>query len=120
MRLAWTMIVAALVPAAALAQGDPAKGKAVFARCMACHQTVAGRNGLGPSLAGVVGRKAGALPNYAYSAAMTKSGLTWTPLALDQYLAKPAVKVPGTKMAFPGLSVPADRDNVIAYLATLK
>lgn len=121
MRLTWAAgLVMALSPGVAAAQGDAARGKAVFARCMACHQTTAGRNGLGPTMAGVVGRKAAAVPGYAYSPAMKGSGLTWTPPVLDQYLAKPMAKVPGTRMIFAGLSDPVDRANVIAYLATLK
>ncbi|MET0270789.1 MAG: c-type cytochrome, partial [Sphingomonas sp.] len=63
-------ITATMLPHVAHAAGDPVKGKTVYARCMACHATVAGRNGLGPSLAGVVGRKAAALPSFAYSPAM--------------------------------------------------
>lgn len=115
------LAVAALAVAApAAAQGDAAKGKVVFARCMACHQTVAGRNAMGPTMAGVVGRKAGTVANYAYSPAMKASGLVWTAPVLDAYLAKPMAKVPGTKMIFMGVPNPADRANVIAYLATLK
>lgn len=113
-------IVALAAATPAMAQGDAVKGKTVFARCMACHQTVAGRNGLGPTMAGVVGRKAASVPNFAYSPAMKQSGLVWTPPVLDAYLAKPSAKVPGTKMIFMGLPTPADRANVIAYLATLK
>ncbi|SFR89206.1 c-type cytochrome [Sphingomonas jatrophae] len=113
-------LAAVALPTMASAQGDPARGKTVFARCMACHQTVAGRNGLGPTMAGVVGRKAGTVPGYNYSAALKKSGLVWSPAALDSYLLKPAAKVPGTKMIFPGLPKPEDRANIIAYLTTLK
>lgn len=113
-------VIALAVPGMALAQGDPVKGKTVFARCATCHQTAPGRNGLGPTVAGVVGRKAAAVPGYKYSAAMQRSGIVWSPTALNAYLLKPAAKVPGTKMAFAGLTKPEDRANVIAYLATLK
>ncbi|TVV77284.1 c-type cytochrome [Sphingomonas solaris] len=111
---------ALMLPQMAHAAGDPAKGKAVFARCMACHATVAGRNGLGPTLAGVMGRKAGTVPGYTYSTAMKASAITWTPAAMDRYLAAPRTAVPGTKMIFMGLPLAADRENLIAWLATLK
>ena len=113
-------LFALMVPGAASAQGDPVKGKTVFARCMACHQTVAGRNALGPTMAGVVGRKAGAVPRFNYSPAMKASGLIWTPSNLNAFLLKPTTTVKGTRMIFVGLPNSADRANLIAYLATLK
>ncbi|HEX8445544.1 MAG TPA: cytochrome c family protein [Sphingomonas sp.] len=105
----------AAAPASAQA-GDAVKGKATFAKCMICHAVEPGKNKLGPTLSGVVGRKAGTVPGYAYSAAMKAIGLTWTPAVLDKYLASPRAVVPGTKMIFAGLPAPADRANVIAYL----
>ncbi|MGH6957712.1 MAG: c-type cytochrome [Caulobacteraceae bacterium] len=109
-----------LSPALALAQpaqGAAAKGAAVFEdRCSGCHSLDG--PGEGPSLAGVVGRKAGSLPGYDYTAAMKASGLTWTAATLDRFLADPQALVPGTAMQ---ASVPdqADRGALIAYLATL-
>ena len=102
--------------AAAQAAGDPVQGKATFARCGICHTVEVGKNKIGPSLAGVVGRKAGTLAGYNYSTAMAGSGVTWTPAVLDKYLTKPQDVVPGTKMIFPGLPSAADRANIIAYL----
>jgi cytochrome c len=103
----------------ALAQtGDAAKGSDVYDdRCSGCH--VIGGVGQGPNLAGVVGRKAGASPGFAYTAALKGSGLTWTPANLDRWLAGPPKVVPGTAMT---VEVPdaADRRELIAYLATLK
>lgn len=100
--------------------GDAAAGKTVFARCAMCHSVALGENRLGPTLAGIVGRKAGAVPGYNYSPAMKNSGVTWTPDALDAYLANPRGKLPGVKMIFAGLPKPEDRANVIAYLANSK
>ena len=77
----------------------------------------AGKNMLGPSLAGIMGRKAGAEPNYNYSAAMKQSGLVWDGKTLDAYLADPQKLIPGNKMPFPGLKTDHDRADVIAYLA---
>src|SRR5450432_2107309 len=57
---------------------DAAAGEAVFkSQCSICHSVVAGRNQVGPSLAGIVGRKAGQVPNFHYSPANKDSGLTW-------------------------------------------
>jgi cytochrome c len=102
-----------------LAAGDPAAGQRVFAQCAGCHATAPGVNKIGPSLAGVVGRKSGTEPGYAYSPAMKNANITWDDGTLDKFLASPAGLVHGTKMF---ISVPnsADRQNVIAYLDTLK
>ena len=74
------------------------------------------KNLVGPSLAGVVGRKAGTVPGYHYSEANEKSGITWDEPTLKEYLKDPKAKVPGTKMVFPGLKSDDDIANVIAYL----
>lgn len=108
------------LPLTAHAAGDPAAGKTIFARCAACHSIKDGENRVGPSLFGVVGRKAGTEPGFTYSPAMKGSGLTWTPAELESYLANPRQKLPGIKMIFAGLPAQADRDNLIAYLTTLK
>src|SRR5262245_38269406 len=101
------------------AAGDAAAGEHVFARCMVCHSTQAGENKIGPSLAGVFGRKSGSEPNYSYSPALKSAGITWDEQELDKYLTNPSADVNGTKML---ISVPSaeDRQNVIAYLMTLK
>lgn len=95
---------------------DPVHGKAIFAQCQACHSAEPGKNMIGPSLAGLVGRKAGTIAGYAYSNANKNSGITWTAEKLFQYLEKPQRVVPGTKMTYPGLPKAQDRADVIAYL----
>ena len=103
------------------AAGNPAAGKAVFqSQCAACHSLDANTQGVGPSLIGVVGRKSGAEDFYDYSPAMMSANKTWDAATLNTYLANPQAAVRGTKMAYPGLSDPTQRDNLIAYLATLK
>lgn len=87
--------------------------------CGACHGTEPGKNGIGPSLAGVFGAKAGHVSDFDYSEPMKSSGLTWNQSALDRYLADPKGVVPGNKMAYPGLKDPAKRQAMIAYLKTL-
>lgn len=101
---------------AARAEGDPAKGKTVFSKCMACHNADKDQNKVGPTLHGVIGRKAGSVAGFNYSDAMKNSGITWDDASLHEYLENPKGKVAGNKMAFPGLPKPDDRDNVIAYL----
>jgi cytochrome c len=99
------------------AQSAPA-GAQAFGMCTACHTiTKGGRNGIGPNLSGLIGRRAGSVPGFSYSAAMKGSGLTWDAKTLDQFLAAPMKKVPGTKMPI-SVSDPAKRAAVIAYLTT--
>ena len=118
---ALALVGASLLNSPALAAGDAAAGKALFdAKCSLCHSPVEGQNKIGPSLWGVVGRKAGTLPTYTYSDAMKNANRTWTDATLDDYLVNPRQKIPGVKMIFPGLPQESDRQNVIAYLTKLK
>ncbi|MDG2523440.1 c-type cytochrome [Caulobacter segnis] len=117
-------ITAALVAAAlsavavpALAAGDAARGKTLFSRCVTCHKPASGP--MGPSLNGVLGRKAGTATGFRYSKALTASGKTWSETELDAFLAAPGKAVPGTSM-FINVANPKDRADVIAYLATVK
>jgi cytochrome c len=104
----------------ALADGDPAAGQRVFAtHCATCHATEAGQNKIGPSLAGIVGSKSGTVPGFNFSAGMKNADITWDDAELDKFLANPAGDVHGTKM-FINLPSEGDRQNVIAYLHTLK
>lgn len=120
-RLAAALLGAATVAIApagmvAAAPAAPA-GQDIFEqRCAACHSVEPGENDVGPSLAGVVGRKAGSAAGFDYSPALKASGKVWTPAQLDQYLAAPQKLVPGTRMA---MAVPAadQRQAIIAYLA---
>ncbi len=96
---------------------DAAAGEKVFIKCKACHQVGEGaKNGVGPALNGLIGRKAGTIEGYSYSEANKNSGLTWDEATLTEYLKNPRAKVPGTKMAFAGLQSDAEIQNVIAYL----
>ena len=104
--------------AAAAAPGSDAQaGRLVYRKCQACHSLEAGKNTLGPSLAGIFGKKAAEVPNFNYSPALKASNIVWDVAALDAYLLDPQKAVPGNKMPFPGLKTENERKDVIAYLA---
>jgi len=120
------LAVAAIVTAGALAESpalaqDASAGEKTFKSvCGVCHSAQPGRNLIGPTLFGVVGRHSGQIAGFRYSRANVSSGLTWDPSTLDRYLASPRDIVPGTLMTFPGLKDPKERADVIAYLATVR
>jgi cytochrome c len=92
-------------------------GRAVFQRCEICHEIGPhAENSVGPMLNGVVGRPAGQLPGYTFSAAMQRSGLIWNDVQLRRFVASPAATVPGTRMRFAGLASNQDIDDLLAYL----
>ena len=98
------------------AQGDAARGEKYFVDCASCHSLTAGENGVGPSLAGVLGRKAGTLDDYRYSPALKRSGITWTAQTLDTFVAEPLKLVPANRMPYAGMTDAGDRADLIAYL----
>jgi len=113
------MIGALLFGAQAHAGGDAAAGKTAFAnQCASCHTVEAGKNGFGPSLAGVVGRHSGSIAGYNYSAAMANAGLTWDAANIDKFIANSTAFVPGTSMPVQ-VADATTRENIVAYLATL-
>lgn len=114
-----TLAAALVLAAPAHAEGDAAKGEKVFAKCKACHENQKGVNKVGPTLKGVVGRKAGAAEGFKYSEAMAAKGaegLVWDEANIAAYLADPKGFIPKNKMAFPGLKKPEEVADVIAYL----
>jgi cytochrome c len=111
-------LVTALMCGGAACAQDVAKGSDVFQdHCNQCHALTG--VGQGPSLIGVVGRKAASLPGYPYSDGLKASGLTWTPTKLDAFISGPTKLVPGTSMRAI-VSDPNDRRDLVAYLASLK
>jgi cytochrome c len=110
-------VVAFVVASTALVRAaDPEKGKAIFEQCAACHSLGEPGDYDGPALKGVIGRKAGSLDDYRYSAAMKRSDVTWDATTLDKYITDPQAFIPGNRMAFAGIADQAERDDLIAFL----
>ena len=93
---------------------DPLHGEQVYARCQACHALAYDR--VGPRHCGLLGRRAGNVPGFPYSAAMKKARITWDEKTLDLFLAKPLKLVPGSTMTYDGVPDPKERGDLIAYL----
>jgi cytochrome c len=113
-RLAIALALPAAAPA--LAEDDP--GRLLYNNvCRTCHTMREGDNRLGPSLHGVVGRKAGSLPGFPFSQAMANSGIVWDEATLDRFIADPDAVVPGNGMKpYGGVTAPEDRALLVAYL----
>jgi cytochrome c len=115
-RITAAVLVALLLIGTARAESDAARGEAKFQDCAACHKLEAGANNLGPSLHGIFERKAGELADFRYSPAIKRSGIAWTPEALEKFIADPQAMVPGNRMPYAGMAGAADRADLIAYL----
>ena len=115
------MLVGASAGANAQSTTDVAQGKRLFLRCASCHAVAPGTAGrIGPNLQSVYGRKVGTLPGFNYSSAMKAQQFAWDNAKLDAWLARPSALVPGTTMAFAGMSNPKERAAIVAYLKSLK
>jgi cytochrome c oxidase assembly protein Cox11 len=102
----------------AAATPDPADGGKLFAEeCSGCHALDHAK--IGPALAGIVGRKAGSMPGYPYSAALKAAGFDWTDAKLDEWLADPQKMVPGAEMPMHVPEAQARRD-IVAYLRSAR
>jgi cytochrome c len=114
----------ALAPLSLAQAQDAAAGQRVFNTCRACHTIDAGgRNGVGPNLVGIVGRRAASIENFRYSAnmrAVAETGVVWDEANLRRYITNPKDMVPQGSMSFPGLRNEQQLNDLLAYLATLK
>jgi cytochrome c len=110
-------VEALAAPAPAQAQVDA--GRRLFARCTNCHEVGAGaRNGFGPQLNGIVGRKAGSAPAYAYSPALKQAGFVWNEQKLVAFIRDSEKVVPGNKMRFLSFMSEKQASDIVAYLRT--
>ena len=118
--LRWTLMASlmlAALPHPAQAVGNPAAGEKVFQKCRACHQIgETARNAVGPKLNGLFGRPAGSIEGYSYSPANKNSGIVWDESTFREYIKAPQVKIPSTKMVFPGLKSDQEIDDIVAFL----
>ena len=97
---------------------DAAAGEKVFGVCKTCHQIgESAKNGVGPVLNGLIGRKSGSVPGYSYSAANKDSGITWDEATFREYIKDPKAKVPGTKMIFAGIKNEKEVDDLWSYVS---
>ena len=104
---------------AASAQAQVDAGRRLFARCTNCHEVGPGaRNGFGPQLNGIVGRKAGSAPAYAYSPALKKAGFVWNEQNLIAFIRDSEKVVPGNKMRFLSFMSEKQAGEIVAYLRT--
>lgn len=124
MRLMVGVATLATLAAAGIAQAQEnhtaEEGAKLFKRvCSVCHSADAGKNKIGPSLFGVIGRKSGTAPGFAYSRAMKAANITWDDETIDKYIANPKKVVPGNKMPYSGMKKAPERQEIIAYINTL-
>jgi cytochrome c len=110
------LLAAMLAPHPALAQADAKRGEMLFEECRACHLVERGVEGIGPSLHGVFGRKAGSRDDFRYSPAMKRIGVTWTAQTINGYLSDPQGMVPANRMPYAGMPQARDRADLIAYM----
>jgi cytochrome c len=96
-------------------------GKRVYKKqCAQCHFTLPDKDHFGPSLFGIVGRKAASVPRFPYSPALRKSGIVWTEEKLDEFVTNPRQAVKGVQMIYAGLKNPEQRKALITFLKSLK
>jgi cytochrome c len=118
-RIAAAVCASLLLIGVARADGEATRGEARFQECAACHRLDAGANGMGPTLHGIFGRKAGELTDFRYSPALKRSGIVWSPQTMETYLADPQGLVPGNRMPYAGMADARDRADLIAYLSKM-
>lgn len=102
------------LPAGAAPLGDPARGEALYARCLACHALAYNRTG--PKHCGLFGRRAGGVAGFRYSPAMARADIVWDGNTLDRFLTNPTAMIPDTAMGYAGIADAQERADLIAWL----
>lgn len=115
--LSLALAIPLLLAAGPAAAQDIKRGEKLFTDCKACHTLEPGGSAVGPSLAGVIGRKAGTADGFRFSPAMKRSDITWTPETLATFIADPQKVVPANRMPYAGMPDAKDVKDLIAYLA---
>ncbi|MDB5948114.1 MAG: cytochrome c2 [Ramlibacter sp.] len=109
--------VALLIAGAQAGAQDLQRGEKLFTDCRSCHTIQPGVNNVGPSLAGIMGRKAASADDFRYSPAMKRSGITWDSATLAAFIADPQALVPGNRMPYAGMPDGKDIADLVAWLA---
>ena len=116
LRVGLVLVALAVVSSLAQAQ-DVGAGEKSFNKCRACHQVgETAKNGVGPPLNGLFGRKSGSYDGYSYTEANKTSGITWDDAVFSEYIKDPKAKIPGTKMAFAGIKNEQEIKDLTAFL----
>ena len=119
MKLGVVLAATAAIYAGQAQAQDVAAGEQSFKKCLPCHSIGEGaKNKVGPELNGIDGRHSGTAPGYSYSEANKKSGITWDKAQFLEYIKDPRVKIPGTKMIFPGIKNEKEAESLWAYLSS--
>ena len=114
-----SIIAAGVLLAGAAQAQNVQRGQKLFEECAACHSPERGVNGVGPSLAGALGRKAGESQDFRYSAALRRSGITWTASTLNDFIGNPQKVIPDNRMPYSGMPDAANRADLVSYLLTV-
>ncbi len=116
--LAVLLAAALFAPITLAGEGDAGRGGELYRACVACHTLEPGLHTSGPSLAGIMGRAAGAVDGFVrYSPSLRGAGFDWDTVALDAWIADPEAMAPGTYMVFRGIADEQARADLVAFLA---
>ncbi len=115
------LIGMSVIGAAVRAESKPMSGEAAFKKqCVNCHSLIPGMSTIAPDLHGVMGRKAGTVPDYKYSDDLKKAGFTWTPEKMAEWLQSPHGVVAGTEMSYPGEKDAKVRAELVEFVGQMK
>jgi cytochrome c len=114
------LVVKVAVAQMPLPAAKPPDGATLFKQqCATCHTTNPSEPiRQGPSLFGIVGRRAGTADAFHYSAGFGKADFVWDDARLDAWMTNPQEMLPGTVMAY-RQAKPEIRAAIIAYLREL-